>query len=134
MFYHFCNIMDIIYFQIFLLLKRKPLFLHPMKFFFLILGTFMLYLSCIPCGDSKDYNVRTTTSISSSTDDQKQTHSMESCTPFCTCSCCAAPIFVSASSKVLNEKVVFQIVKYPNYKMPFNAEVHYSIWQPPQIS
>ncbi|MFM9909219.1 MAG: DUF6660 family protein [Chitinophagaceae bacterium] len=104
-----------------------------MKFFFFIMGCFMLYLSCIPCSDSIECNVKTEVKISTVANHQQHSHEKESCTPFCTCSCCAVSVFFVPFTKTPIAKEVFQSVKYPMYLISFTAEAHYSIWQPPQI-
>jgi len=106
----------------------------PMKFLFFILSLFMLYMSCLPCGDSKECNVKTPTEISATDNHQQHNHDAETCTPFCTCSCCAASTFYSTFSKAQATKVTFQSEKYPLYNVTFNTETHFSIFQPPKIS
>lgn len=104
-----------------------------MKFLFLILSLFMLYMSCLPCGDSKECNVKTPTEISATDNHQQHKHNAEACTPFCTCSCCAASVYYSPFAKSQVTKV-FQSEKYPLYNVSFNTVAHYSIFQPPKIS
>ena len=94
----------------------------------------MLYLSCLPCGDSKDCNIKVPTEISATDNHQQHNHDTETCTPFCTCSCCAASAFYSTFSRTQATKVVLQSEKYPLYNVAFNTEAHYAIWQPPQLS
>lgn len=115
-------------------LQYKPLFLRNMKFLFFILGSLMLYMSCLPCGDSRDCNVRSAVNISKAGNHQNHGHQSETCTPFCTCSCCTASAFYTPFIKYQVSKVVFQSEKYPLYNVAFNAEAHYAIWQPPQLS
>ena len=106
----------------------------PMKFLFFIMGFLLLYLSCLPCGDSRECNVNAQVKISATDNHQEHKHTSESCTPFCTCSCCAASAFFSTFSKAQATKVIFQSEKYPLYNVTFNTETHYSIFQPPKIS
>ena len=113
---------------------KKHVFLQAMKFLFFLLSFFMIYLSCMPCGDSEDCNVKAPTEISSTDNHQQHNHEAETCTPFCTCSCCPASAFYSALSKAQATKVVFQSEKYPLYNIAFNTEVFCKIWQPPQLS
>lgn len=110
------------------------LYLQPMKFLFFIMGFFLLYLSCLPCGDSKECNVKTPVEISATDNHQQHNHPAEICTPFCICSCCAASAFYSTFSKAQVNKIVFQSQKYPLYNVAFNTEAHYSIFQPPKLS
>jgi hypothetical protein len=106
-----------------------------MKFLFFILSCFMLYMSCLPCGDANECSAKSAAKISATNNHQQHNHEKESCTPFCICSCCAASVFfVPVTKAAAVDKVAFQSVKYPIYTVPFNAEIHYTIWQPPQIS
>jgi len=105
-----------------------------MKFFFFLLSFFLLYLSCIPCSDSKECNRKAPAEISATDNHQQHRHDAEACTPFCTCSCCAASAYYSPFSKAHGAKIFLLSRKYPIYNVAFNTEVYYSIWQPPKIS
>jgi hypothetical protein len=105
-----------------------------MKFFFFIMSFFFLYLSCLPCGDSKECNIKAPTEISAADNHQEHNHAAEICTPFCTCSCCAASAFYSPFSKTQVNKVILFSQKFPLYNVAFTTEAHISIWQPPKIS
>lgn len=115
-------------------LQHKPLFLQPMKFFAFIIGFFLLYLSCQPCGDSRECNKKTEGMISATDNHQQSNHNAENCTPFCTCSCCATSVFFSSYFKTPESKAITQAEKFPLYDITFNSEVFSSIWQPPQLS
>ncbi|OSZ77177.1 hypothetical protein CAP36_12240 [Chitinophagaceae bacterium IBVUCB2] len=91
-------------------------------------------MSCLPCGDIQDCNVKTEAKISATDNHQQHNHDAETCTPFCTCSCCAASAFSSPFSKAQATYVAFQSAKHLLYDVAFNSEVFSSIWQPPQIS
>ncbi|MEI2738004.1 MAG: DUF6660 family protein [Chitinophagaceae bacterium] len=105
-----------------------------MKFFFLILSFAMLYMSCLPCGDSQECNVKMEAKISPTDNHQQHNHDAEACTPFCTCSCCAATVFFTPISKAPSTHIAFQSNKYSLFDVAFNSEVFSSIWQPPQLS
>jgi hypothetical protein len=105
-----------------------------MKIFFFFLGCFMLYLSCLPCSDSKECNGKGEERISVNTNHKEHNHNKEGCTPFCTCSCCAISAFFAPYYKASDTKVAFQSVRYPLYDVALNTEVYYSIWQPPKLS
>jgi hypothetical protein len=73
--------------------------------------------------------------ISAAGNHEQHSHNTEeSCTPFCTCSCCAAPVFFVSYSKMQVNKALFQTQKYSLYNIALNTEVYYSIWQPPKIA
>jgi hypothetical protein len=104
-----------------------------MKLLFTSLGIFLLYLSCIPCGDSGECNVKAEVKISSTTGHEQHNHDEESCTPFCTCTCCAASVFNSTLFKTPAITVAPSSQKFLLLNVVFNAEAHYSIWEPPQL-
>jgi len=105
-----------------------------MKFFAFIMSFFLLYLSCQPCGDSKECNEKSELKISATHNHQEHNHNAESCTPFCTCSCCPTSVFFSSYFKTLDSKAITQAEKFPLYDVTFDSEVFSSIWQPPQLS
>ncbi len=105
-----------------------------MKFFTFIMGFFLLYLSCLPCGDSRECNAKNPVEISANENHQQHNHESEACSPFCTCSCCPASSYFYNSLKYQISKIVLQSEKYPLYNIAFNSEAHYSIFQPPKLS
>lgn len=117
-------------------LQQNILFLQPMKILFSILSLAMLYISCLPCSDKKECNVRTEAKFSASNNNnhQQHKHNSEACSPFCSCSCCAASAFYSPFFKAQVNKIKFQSQSYPVYSVSFSTEVHNSIWQPPKLS
>jgi hypothetical protein len=112
----------------------KSIIFAIMKFFTFIMSFFMLYLSCLPCSDSTECNIKAPAAISATDNHQQHSHDTEACTPFCTCSCCSASGYYSPFSKVQLNKVTPSSEKFPLYNVALNAEAHYSIWQPPQLS
>lgn len=115
-------------------LQHKQLFLQPVKSFFFIVAFALLYLSCLPCGDSQECNVKVEAKITATEDHQQHNHEAEACTPFCTCSCCAVSAFFSPHSKGQSTTIAFSSNKYSLYDITFHSEVFTSIWQPPQLS
>ncbi|WP_409013983.1 DUF6660 family protein [Dyadobacter sp. CY356] len=106
-----------------------------MKIFKLILSLYILLLSCFPCGDGLDCNGEDELKISSSLEHKDHSHETESCTPFCTCSCCSASTLARyAIAAVKIPKTVFAAVKFPAYADRFRPEFSFSIWQPPKIA
>ncbi|MFW2477262.1 MAG: DUF6660 family protein [Sediminibacterium sp.] len=111
-----------------------PAIFASMKFLFFFLGFSLLYLSCLACSDSTECNAKSESKISASANHQAHNHSKEACTPFCTCSCCAATAFYHPLSKVQFVKIIFRSEKDPFDVENFNSEVSYSIWQPPKLT
>jgi uncharacterized protein DUF6660 len=110
-----------------------PVTFARMKFLFVFLGFYILSLSCIPCSDGNECNAQSEVKVSALNTHQEHDHSKEACSPFCTCSCCAAPAFYLAQSKSQTAKDIFQTEKYPIHNEDFSTEVLNSIWQPPKL-
>jgi hypothetical protein len=91
-------------------------------------------MSCLPCGDGNECNKKAATEISTTDNHQEHNHDAESCTPFCTCSCCALSIFYSGFSKAQDVLAILQSEKHLLSNVAFNTEAYYSIWQPPKLS
>ena len=107
--------------------------LTPMKFLGFIFAVYLLTLSCLPCGDMNECNDKAAQTISATTDHQQHKHSKEACTPFCSCSCCAASGFYVSFSKTQSPKLFQQSEKYPSHNISFLSQEFSSIWQPPKI-
>lgn len=105
-----------------------------MRFFTLLLSIYLLVLSCVPCEDSEECNVKGVYTISQAANHDQHNHDTENCSPFCTCSCCPASAFYQPLPYFDISKGVFQSEKYPIYSPSFCSEVSFSIWQPPKIS
>jgi hypothetical protein len=108
-----------------------------MKFLSLILSIAILAVSFVPCTDNlpaKDDNILKKEITSSDKSSKDHNNTSDNCSPFCTCSCCAATAFYSPLSKTQPIKVIFKSEKYPLYNISFRTEVYYSIWQPPKLS
>jgi hypothetical protein len=105
-----------------------------MKFLFFFLSLFMLYMSCLPCGDTNTCNAKAPAEISATDNHQQHKHDSDICSPFCTCACCATSVLYSAFYKEQAIKVVAQSEKYPLYNIAFTTQAASNIWQPPKLS
>lgn len=105
-----------------------------MKLFTFLMSFYLLGLSLLPCSDGKECNAKTEARVSATANHQQHEHKPEACTPFCTCSCCAASAFYSPLNKMQASKIVFQSEKYPLLDEDAKTDVLSSIWQPPQLS
>jgi hypothetical protein len=94
----------------------------------------MLSLSCLPCNDSEECNVKEDVKIAAAPNHGQHGHDAEACTPFCTCSCCAVSVFNAPLYKMQSNKPIVPAQKYPMLNVSFNTNVYYPIWQPPKIS
>jgi len=110
-------------------------YLCRMKIFALFLSFYILLLAGSPCGDGQECDGEEGIAISMTSKHQEHTHQSEACTPFCTCSCCAAStVFQFSIASVKIPKTIFAAVKYPQYLVSSRPEISFSIWQPPKIA
>lgn len=93
----------------------------------------MLCMSCLPCGDSEECNAKTEAKISATDDHQQHRHDAEACSPFCSCSCCAASAFYSPFAKAQVNKVMLSSEKFSLFNVAFTTEALNGIWQPPKL-
>src|SRR5688572_31168813 len=92
-------------------------------------------LSVYPCNDS-DICVddqKVSYSIVNSNDHDHSSNELDLCTPFCTCSCCAAHIQVPLTFSY-NLKPSLSSTPFNFYSSVFVDRLSYSIWQPPRLS
>ena len=115
-------------------LPLQPLYLHLMKICSFIFSFFLLYISCLPCGDSQECNQKALQTITATTNHQDHQHSNEACTPFCSCSCCPASVISQPLAKVQSERPFPGSQKFPLQNDSFLSQEFSSIWQPPKIS
>lgn len=106
----------------------------PVKLFTIIMSFWLLFLSCLPCGDSIECNSKGQVSISATSDHQQHKHQGEHCTPFCTCSCCAASVFFQTIASYKISKRIFPSTKYLVYDISYSSQISFTIWQPPNLS
>ncbi|MEO5948166.1 MAG: DUF6660 family protein [Chitinophagaceae bacterium] len=104
-----------------------------MKFFSLILSFLLLYMSCLPCGDTQECNEKALQTIVATNNHQDHQHSTEACTPFCSCSCCSASVVSQPITKNQLAKIFADTPKFPFQTDSFLSQEFSSIWQPPKI-
>jgi len=117
-----CNLVASFFFSVFVFIFAG------VKFFFFILSGFMLYMSCLPCGDGIECNEKAPIEISATDNHREHNHESEACTPFCTCSCCAVSIFYSGFSKIQDVKFIWLLVINMISIVVLNIEVYYYIY------
>jgi hypothetical protein len=72
--------------------------------------------------------------ISAGENHQQHNHDAESCTPFCTCSCCASSVFFASQLKTPGDKPGTLQVQHPLYNLSFTSFAASCIWQPPKMA
>ncbi|WP_416440049.1 DUF6660 family protein [Phnomibacter sp. MR] len=105
-----------------------------MKFFAFIMSIYLLVLSCLPCIDRQECNIKAEQKFSVTSQHQHPQDTDEACTPFCSCSHCPPSAFYQPVAHNNIATAVFQSLKYPIYNSSFSTEVSFSIWQPPKIA
>ncbi|MFA6275636.1 MAG: DUF6660 family protein [Pedobacter sp.] len=105
-----------------------------MKYLAIIFSLYMALLTLMPCQDKEDFSGANTNVSTIGKQAKGVEHTgLETCPPFCTCSCC------SVSRDFIPSKtfgvVVYQVQpQYAEYRMPVIAEQILEIYQPPQIA
>lgn len=107
-----------------------------MRFTSIILMVYVMVLTFIPCSDRM---TESHTHLHSGTEQSShQEHhdcSKDSCTPFCTCSCCGISLTV-ANFHVFNlEKPIesYANIDLTEKEYPLVSNDQENIWQPPQV-
>ncbi|HVD97251.1 MAG TPA: DUF6660 family protein [Cytophagaceae bacterium] len=102
-----------------------------MRLFAFVLSLFILVLSTVPCSDDHE-QAQPSTGLS----DNHSDHEQDSCTPFCSCSCCgiggivlSTPVF-----SVTLHTVQTSSPSSSHYSFDFISSYFYSFWQPPKLS
>lgn len=105
-----------------------------MKLFTSFIALYMVLLSIAPCGDKKDRKIyfNQLSSISVAEHSTEGSHTIEACTPFCSCSCCSISMLKSNNifPTKMNEEHRDISINYSNARLPLTA---HSIWQPPKL-
>ena len=112
----------------------RVVYLRKLRLLFFILTGLMLWMSCLPCADSRSCDETSSVTNAVNANTQQHHHDSESCTPFCSCSCCSLPILFTSFTKENINKPVSPSLKFPLFNISLIAEAHYSIWQPPQLA
>lgn len=103
-----------------------------MKYLAIILSVYMTLLSLLPCQDKEDMIAGITHITLQKSHSPNDERGQETCTPFCTCSCCSTARYLTAT--VTTGIHVQQVVRdYPDYGIPAIQQQPIKIWQPPQI-
>lgn len=103
-----------------------------MRFFFLLLGLYLLGLSFMPCRDRHGIEGKKGTSITMLSSNESHEDADDSCTPFCTCSCCAISINYTPLFRLVAVKPFTFSRQFPLYQEKATHSNIYNIWQPPK--
>jgi len=104
---------------------------NEMKAFACILSLYILILTAIPCIDVPQDHAAINTELSQATANHFH-NDLDTCSPFCVCSCCVSPI------SHLVYRVSFTCysstrIQFNQYTSSFLSNDSSSIWQPPKI-
>ncbi len=106
-----------------------------MKHLAIFFSIYMCFLAVMPCRDNDDFGIvdkqNTLITQSHSADEQA---GKETCTPFCSCSCCSTVRTVTTNYPI---GTIFQQEIKKTFSEPIVAALPdqaISVWQPPQIS
>lgn len=104
-----------------------------MKTFSLIITFYLLLLSCLPCADGQEFGKSESTKISAAADNKRHQNNNDICTPFCNCACCSLAVFQQIIHTCQIPKMVFQILKFPDFTASTGVNISLAIWQPPKM-
>lgn len=93
-------------------------------------------LTIMPCHDSEDFQLdnKGLASINQNTTDGHYENGTETCSPFCTCSCCGQSVTTPFYPTSCIGIFATVIEEFPVHTSAFFSEIYSSIWQPPKIS
>lgn len=99
-----------------------------------ILAIVVITLSVYPCSDLPGHgNDRTSNMYMAQVDSSDMdAGTLDLCTPFCTCSCCAAHVQVPIMFTYTLRKVTSSPA-FNSYSSVFIERLCYTIWQPPKL-
>ena len=103
-----------------------------MKRLLLLLPFYLLFLSCMPCADSKEENGGNLTAVSGAAAGGHEKQD-ETCSPFCSCNCCGQRV---SNNQLLIPSTILPVIipkQHTIVKPFFLQNVSYDIWQPPQL-
>ena len=85
----------------------------------------------MPCGDKENCNEVNPTAIGQTSNHEQ--HSDEMCTPFCSCTCCAAHFLIKDIQPTLNQVAEINTVYMDHPESKTSAAI-IPIWQPPKLA
>jgi hypothetical protein len=105
-----------------------------MRLFQVILAVYMLSLSLVPCSDKEnDICSVSAADIATHSDTSHTEDHEDTCTPFCTCSCCGSGVaFISFEGFTIAEPIS-SVSPNPVFDQIAVTTFNHSIWQPPKI-
>jgi len=106
---------------------------NEMKAFACILSLYILILTAIPCVDVPQDSATQKVEFSQSTCNHHQHNDIDSCSPFCVCSCCVSPISIHVYRVSFTCYSITRI-QFVEYSSSFTSSNTDSIWQPPKLS
>jgi hypothetical protein len=108
----------------------------PMKAIVFFMAIYILVLSAVPCNDMHNKcNSKNVKSVLTQNHNHQQDKD-DSCTPFCTCSCCSASVVaLNFTPFRIKKPAVFSITqKIIIRNFSFVSNYFGTIWQPPKIT
>jgi hypothetical protein len=97
----------------------------------LLLSVYIIFLTCTPCADDEIRNSCSRLELvkTNATDTHKD-HT-DSCSPFCTCSCCSLPFQVEKPCIEIKDNSLPRTVLF-YFNSPIKSLFSFSIWEPPK--
>lgn len=93
----------------------------------------ILVVNFMPCKDNNAGTIETNR-ISRTIEEHGHSKSdFDSCSPFCTCSCCNTPTYINQTVYIRTISLMLK-KKYVDMYSANTASISLSVWQPPKLS
>jgi len=113
---------------------RFYVYFRLVKVFCILLSLLVFVLAAFPCNDSTTCAEDQKYGAIASNNFDSHSHSdneVDQCTPFCTCSCCSAPVQITSFFSL--HRIQLPLMESTSiYKSIFIQGSLHSIWQPPR--
>lgn len=122
-----CNMVMIIIVYPFV---KCPIFVY-VKYFAVILSMVLLALSTVTCSDELPLSIAKSSSCQVNNADSHQHGHKDFCSPFCACSCCAAPVILSMTCFTTVPATHTAFI-YSETPAGVISDLPQTVWQPPR--
>jgi hypothetical protein len=101
------------------------------KVFSILMALCIMVLVFAPCVDQELYSCSRSGSVISSETIPVHQDQHDSCSPFCTCSCCSAPFELMKAFVISTDFPHYESLTF-FFTYPFQSRTDFTIWEPPK--
>ena len=109
---------------------KCPIFVY-VRYFAIILSMVLLALSTVTCSDELPLSIAKSSSYQVNNADTRQHAHKDFCSPFCACSCCAAPVILSMTY-FTTVPATHTTFTYSETPVGVISDLPQTVWQPPR--